>query len=100
LLGSTRGIDDNINFYRDVHKKALTVIGAHEACRPQKEESHIMKTIKTDDTVSLNFIAQKRLEMNMLISEVFEPANAQSAYDRLFERDPLLMLVAFKWAKE
>lgn len=34
LLGSTRG-KANVNFYTDVHKKAITIIGAHVSANPQ-----------------------------------------------------------------
>ena len=33
LLGSTRGSTESVNFYRDVHKKGLTIIGAHDSIR-------------------------------------------------------------------
>src|SRR5439155_297343 len=33
LLASTRGLTE-ANFYRDVHRKGLTVLGAHASARP------------------------------------------------------------------
>ena len=41
LLASTRGDTEAVNFYRDVHKKGLTVIGAHESTRPRLDLSLI-----------------------------------------------------------
>ena len=39
LLGSARGDTERVNFYRDVHRKGLHVIGAHEITRPRHENS-------------------------------------------------------------
>ena len=39
LLGSTRGETDHVNFYRDVHKKGLVIIGAHDSTRPSLDSA-------------------------------------------------------------
>lgn len=46
----------------------------------------------------LAFIGQGRIRTDFLISEVYSPENAQEAYDRLYNRDPKLMLVSFDWS--
>ena len=99
LLGCTRNTEDGVNFYKDILKNALTVVGAHEFCRPQVDNCGILKTTHYDDTTMLNFIGQGRINTDVLISEVYSPENAQEAYDRLYNRDPKLMLVSFDWSK-
>jgi 2-desacetyl-2-hydroxyethyl bacteriochlorophyllide A dehydrogenase len=34
LLSSSRGLSNNVNFYTDVHRKGIHIIGAHELTRP------------------------------------------------------------------
>ena len=38
LLSSTRGVTQQIDFYTDVHRKGLTILGAHESVRPQDSQ--------------------------------------------------------------
>ena len=39
LLGSTRGVTPNVDFYTDVHRKGLTIVGAQVLTRPIMDNS-------------------------------------------------------------
>lgn len=102
LLGSTRGNTDNVNFYRDVHRKGIHLIGAHEMHRARDEEDVFghFRTHKKDEITIMNLLAQNRLNLKELISEIIKPEEAQNIYNRLLDKKEALMLAAFKWGTE
>lgn len=83
LLGSTRGDTDGVNFYRDVHRKGLTVIGGHEITRPQHENSPGWWTQLSEHRVILDFLAHGRIITAPLISHRFSYQDFPKAYDLL-----------------
>jgi 2-desacetyl-2-hydroxyethyl bacteriochlorophyllide A dehydrogenase len=97
LLGSTRGETLNVNFHRDVHKKGLTIIGAHDSIRPATDDHLSYTSQRTDDTVGLKLLAGGRIRTDSLLSDVVSPKEAAEAYWRLMDRDEQLMLIVFKW---
>lgn len=101
LLGSTRGNTDHVNFYRDVHKKGIHIIGAHEMYRAKDEEDVFghFRTHKKDEETIISLLAQKRIKSKALISETVRPEEAQNIYNRLLKKEEHLMLVAFKWGE-
>jgi len=97
LLASTRGETDGVNFYRDVHKKGLTVIGAHESIRPAVDDHLFYRSHRSDDETSLKLMAGSRIQIDPLVSDVVPAAEAARAYERLAKREEQLMLMVFKW---
>ncbi|HUX22657.1 MAG TPA: zinc-binding alcohol dehydrogenase, partial [Spirochaetia bacterium] len=68
LLASTRGVSDGIDFYTDIHRKGLTVIGAHNFVRPREDSSPRFWTVRDDWQVVLSLISSRRLDVSPLIS--------------------------------
>lgn len=98
LLGSTRGETEQVNFYRDVHRKGLTVIGAHDIARP-KVESHAGWWIAQEDQrVALNLLAAGRLLVQPLITHRFAWHDAPQAYERLKAWDINTLGMVLRWA--
>lgn len=83
LLGSTRGETDHVNFYRDVHRKGLTLIGAHDFARPQHESSPGLWTQNADQRVALELLARQRLNVQPYITNRFDWSDAPAAYEIL-----------------
>jgi 2-desacetyl-2-hydroxyethyl bacteriochlorophyllide A dehydrogenase len=83
LLGSTRGETDHVNFYRDVHKKGLTLIGAHNNIRPQRESSPGFWSQVDDQRVALQLLARARLNVQPYITHRFAWSDAPAAYELL-----------------
>lgn len=83
LLGSSRGETDGVNFYRDVHRKGLTVIGGHEISRPSSENSPGWWTQVSEHHVILDFLAAGRIDTQSLISHRFAWDEFPKAYDLL-----------------
>jgi 2-desacetyl-2-hydroxyethyl bacteriochlorophyllide A dehydrogenase len=83
LLGSTRGETDHVNFYRDVHRKGLTLLGAHDFARPLYESSPGLWTQFDDQRVTLELLARGRLNVQPYITHHFAWKDAPAAYDIL-----------------
>jgi 2-desacetyl-2-hydroxyethyl bacteriochlorophyllide A dehydrogenase len=84
LLASTRGETERVNFYRDVHKKGLIIIGAHNNIRPKGEEStRGYWTAQDDAAVALRLMAAGRLKVAPLTTDVLRAEEAPAAYDLL-----------------
>ena len=81
LLGSTRGETKNINFYTDVHKKGLTVIGVHAGTRPQHESVPGHWTAEDEQTLILKLIANGRVQCKPIITHEFPAAKVAQAYE-------------------
>ena len=99
LLGSTRGDTEKVNFYRDVHKKGLTLIGAHAAVRPAEDDAPGYWTVRHDYQVALRLLASKRLRVDPLITHRFDSTDYQRAYGLLFDWDEGLIGAVLHWPK-
>lgn len=97
LLASTRGDTESVNFYRDVHKKGLTIFGAHDSIRAKTEDYLGFTTPQTDSLTSLKLLAGGRVLAKPIISDVVSFQDAASAYQRLTRRDEELMTIALQW---
>lgn len=97
LLASTRGISNGVDFYSDVHKKGLSIIGAHNFVRPRDESSPGFWTARDDWKVALSLIAARRLEVEPLISHRVSWERSPSMYNRLLDWDPDLLGVVLEW---
>ena len=98
LLGSTRGETEQVNFYRDVHKKGITLIGAHNIARPQVESSPGWWTQQDDQRVALKLLAQGRLSVIPLITHSFAWQDAARAYDLLKIPRPDALGIILNWS--
>lgn len=97
LLASTRGETKDVNFYRDVHKKGLTVLGAHNSVRPRQESAPNFWTNRDDCGLCLQLIAHRRIQVEPLISHRLKGIDAPEAYQLLMEWDAGLLGVVLQW---
>jgi 2-desacetyl-2-hydroxyethyl bacteriochlorophyllide A dehydrogenase len=97
LLGSTRGETEQVNFYRDVHKKGLTVIGAHNSARPLVESHPGWWIAQDDQRVALKLLALGRLKVRPLITHQFSWHEAPHAYERLKQWDTGTLGMVLNW---
>ena len=87
LLASSRGETERVNFYRDVHRKGVTIIGAHNSVRPKGESTRAYWTDLDDWDVALRLIAAGRLKVKPLTTDVLSFHDAPRAY-KLLDRAP------------
>ncbi|MDA0836839.1 MAG: zinc-binding alcohol dehydrogenase [Planctomycetota bacterium] len=97
LLASTRGETEKVNFYRDVHKKGLTILGAHAGVRPRHDNSKGFWNWNADCKVALDLIASERLKIEPLISHEHSADDAAKAYDLLVKWLPEFTGGLLKW---
>src|SRR5690606_6932333 len=99
LLGCTRVSDVEIDFYQQVHKRGVSLIGAHNSVRP-RVDSHPGGWTKRDDyRAILAFMAAGRLQARPMIAEIVSPEQASAVYSRLCaESNPPLGIV-FDWSR-
>lgn len=97
LLGCTRKITP-VDFYNDVHRPGIELIGAHSGARPLLESFPENWTEMDDCRVTLNYLQKNDLNFNLLISEIHSPNEAHTVYQRLCE-NTLPIGVLFDWEK-
>lgn len=97
LAGSTRGVTSEVNFYRDVHKKGLQVIGGHESARPQWEDSPGFWTPMREYAVCLDLMARDRVQTAPLITQRYNWREFPAAYAQLANWDREAMGMIIEW---
>ena len=98
LLGSTRGNTPDVNFYRDVHKTGLTLIGAHNSIRPEQERRPGLWPILEDEALALHCLAAGRLRVDPLVSHIFSWEDAPAAYAELKAAKGATLGIMLEWA--
>ncbi len=97
LLGCTRVPDAPVDFYREVHLPGITLIGAHTSNHAEGGSRPERWTANDDYRTFLRFLANGKMKMRPLISEMVSPANAHEVYTRLIAgKNPPLGMV-FDW---
>lgn len=99
LLGCTRISDAPIDFYRYVHKRGVTLVGAHTSTRPGTDSRPGQWTEADDYRTFLKLVAAGKMRVRPVISEVVSPEKAPEVYSRLAEdKNPPLGIV-FDWKR-
>ena len=88
-----------VDFYNLVHRKGITVIGAHNMARPLVERRPGVWTMKEDMALLLRFLSAGRLQVKPLLSRIADPTEAPEIYDRIFARNFDQLGFVFDWRK-
>ena len=99
-LGCTREKTGDIDFYQQVHRPGVSIIGAHNFVRPKHESSPGHWTMRDDMRILLRMISSKRLHVRPMISEQVSPEQAPAVYERLAETEFPPVGIVFDWRKE
>lgn len=97
LAGSTRGLSGEVNFYRDVHKKGLLVIGAHETAQPLQDNSPGYWTPLREYALCLGLMARGRVQIAPLITHRYNWREFQTAYAQLANWDRSALGMIIEW---
>ena len=97
LLGSARGDTERVNFYRDVHRKGLHVIGGHEITRPLHENSPGYWTQISEHQVCLKLLSRGRIQVAPLITHRYHWRDFPRAYAHLANWDKEALGILIKW---
>ena len=82
-----------------MHRKGITVIGAHNMARPLVERRPGVWTMKEDMALLLRFLSAGRLQVKPLLSRIADPTEAPEIYDRIFARNFDQLGFVFDWRK-
>lgn len=96
LLGCTRDSNFSINYYRKVHGRGVTLVGAHTSARPVDESAAGWWTTRDDAKAFLNLLALGRVSLDGFVDEVRSPAECGEVYSRL-ARGGAFPNVQFNW---
>ena len=96
LLGCTRHSTFAIDYYRKVHGRGVTLVGAHTNARPKQESSPGWWTERDDATAFLRLLSLGRLSMAGFTEEVHPVSDAPAVYTRLAAGGPFPN-VQFDW---
>ena len=98
LLGCTRNSDFSINYYRKVHGRGITLIGAHTNARPDLESSSGWWSTRDDALAFLRLLEHGRISLEGFVDEVHAPYECAEVYSRL-AGDVSFPVVQFDWER-
>lgn len=96
LLGCTRDSNFTINYYRKVHGRGVTLIGAHTLARPDAESANGWWTTRDDALAFLRLLAHGRVNLSGFVAEVHPVSDAPAVYSRLAQGGAF-PVVQFDW---
>ena len=97
ILGSPRGATREVDFYTYVHRRGLTVIGAHNSLRPRVDSYKGWRTAREDWVLALKLLSRGRLDVGRLISAKLSYREAPRAYRMLIEEKDRPIGVVLDW---
>ena len=96
LLGCTRHSSFAIDYYRKVHGRGVTLVGAHTMARPKNDSSPGWWTERDDAFAFLRLLALGRIALDGFVEEVHPLSDAPAVYTRLAAGGPFPN-VQFDW---
>lgn len=100
LLGCTRISDCAVDYYQQVHRPGVKLIGAHNLIRPQFESYPHHWTHQDDCKAILAMLGAGRLQVAPIVSRVVKPEQAPEIYTQLCNDPAFPMGTVFDWRKE
>ena len=97
LLGCTRVSDSAVDYYQQVHRPGVKLIGAHNFVRPKVESYPHHWTHHDDCNAILNLIAGGRIQVRPIVSRVCDPKDAPTIYEELCNDPNFPMGTVFDW---
>jgi len=97
LLGCTRVSDCAIDYYTQVHRPGVKLIGAHNLVRPKVESYPYHWTHHDDCRAILDMIERGRIDVRPIVSRVVRPENAPQIYTELCNDKDFPMGTVFDW---
>ena len=97
LLGCTRVSDCAVDYYQQVHRPGVKLIGAHNFIRPKVESYPHHWTHQDDCRAILDMIAAGRVKVAPIVSRVVSPTEAPEIYNQLCDDPSFPMGTVFDW---
>ncbi|OQA86543.1 MAG: Sorbitol dehydrogenase [Lentisphaerae bacterium ADurb.Bin242] len=100
LVGCSRTPTERIDFYQDVHRPGIQIIGAHNFVRPTDRSRPGYWTMRDDMSALMKLIRAGRINTRKLITEIAPPERAPAMYRRFIDKDPGVLGVIFDWREK
>lgn len=97
LLGCTRVSDSAVDYYQQVHKPGIKLIGAHNSVRPKYESYPHHWTHHDDCNAIIDLIATGKIQVEPIVSRIEKPENALQIYNELCDDPNFPMGTVFDW---
>lgn len=97
LLGCTRVSDCAVDYYTQVHRPGIKLIGAHNFVRPKYESYPHHWTHHDDCNAILDMIASERIRVEAIVSRIESPENATQVYNELCDNKNFPLGTVFDW---
>ena len=97
LLGSTRGVAESFDFYKLVHKRGITLIGAHISTTYRAAAAPGWWTQHDEQRTALRMLAANRVDVAPLITHRYPSAEAGAAYKLLSQWDTEAIGLIIDW---
>lgn len=97
LLGCTRVSDCAVDYYQQVHRPGVKLIGAHNFVRPKVESYPHHWTHHDDCRAILDMISTNRIDVKSIVSRVVKPEAAPQIYTELCNNKDFPMGTVFDW---
>lgn len=83
LNGCTRVSEMNIDYYQEVHRPGVRLIGAHNFVRPKVESYPGHWTMEDDCVCIMNLARAGRIDIKSIINEIHRPEEAPEVFTKL-----------------
>ena len=97
LLGCTRVSDCAVDYYTQVHRPGIKLIGAHNFVRPKVESYPHHWTHHDDCNAIIDMISTNRLDVKSIVSRCVKPDAAPQIYTELCENKDFPLGTVFDW---
>lgn len=97
LLGCTRVSDCPVDYYNQVHRPGVKLIGAHNFVRPKVESYPHHWTHQDDCRALLSLLGAGKFKVLPIVSEIHAPTDAPEVYTRLAYGKDFPLGVMFGW---
>ena len=97
LLGCTRVSDCAVDYYQQVHRPGVKLIGAHNFVRPKIESYPHHWTHHDDCNAILELISAGRIQVAPIVSRVVSPEDAPAIYNELCDDPKFPIGTVFDW---
>lgn len=97
LLGCTRVSDCEVDYYTQVHRPGVKLIGAHNFIRPKVESYPHHWTHHDDCRAILDMIETGRVDVKSIVSRVVKPEEAPEIYTQLCNDKNFPLGTVFDW---
>ena len=97
LLGCTRVSDCSVDYYQQVHRPGVKLIGAHNFVRPKVESYPHHWTHQDDCKAIIDLIAAGRIQVEPIVSRVVSPEDCSEIYNQLCDDPTFPIGTVFDW---